>query len=105
MRCRKILISSLLPRSQREALSYSQISRAIGLSARQIRAAIRYERRQGIPIMTSHEHGNSGVWLWDGQDQEEFNRCQKRLVRTGMDIVETARLMKEGLANGFEGVD
>lgn len=93
-------ISDLLPTTQNEAISYDQIGRLTGLSARQIREAIRYERRQGIPILTSHEHGASGVWLWSGMNRSELDRCCRMLEHTGTDILETARRMKGGVNGG-----
>jgi biotin operon repressor len=89
-------ISTVLPQTQNEALSYRELSALTGLSEREVRAQIRQERREGIPILTSREYGRSGVWLWNKTDMKEFDRCYKTIVRIGMDYLETARKMKEG---------
>lgn len=92
-------IADLLPTKQREAVSYQRLSELTGLSQRDLRYAIRRERREGAAILTSHKKGCSGVWLWDGQDKTEFDRCYDTLVHTGIDLLETARFMKERLSS------
>ena len=88
-------ISNLLPTDQESALSYRELSQITGLSHRELRDAIRRERRQGVAILTSHQRGRSGVWLWSGQDPEELMKCYRMLLRTGSDILQTAALMKK----------
>ena len=88
-------IAEILPTRQKDAVSYKTLSAWTGLSKRQLREVIRRERREGNAILTSHEKGKSGVWLWDGYDKGEFDRCYEMLVNTGVDYLETARLMRE----------
>lgn len=87
-------IANLLPTKQEEAVSCRHICAVTGLTERQLRSQIRKERREGEPILTNHEGG--GLWLWSGADPEEFNRCYMALVSKGCDLLETARMMKEG---------
>lgn len=93
-------IADLLPRAQSDAISYRELSEMSGLSPRELRQAIRRERREGRAILTSREPGRSGVWLWDGEDAGEFNRCYMSLVSAGCDLLETARQMKERCVHG-----
>ena len=84
-------ISELLPDSEHEAVSYQILSVITGMSGRELRRAIRHERRQGQPILSSKR----GVWLWNGEDPREFEGTYQRLVKIGCDYLHTARLMKD----------
>ena len=89
-------ISDYLASSEAEAKSYKQLSTATGMSERELRAAIRHERRQGVAILTSKR----GVWLWDGRDHSELDACCRRLVKTGRDLIQTGFLMRAGQERG-----
>lgn len=87
-------ISSLLPTNQKEAVSCQSVCELLGLTERQLRMQIRKERREGEPILT--KHGGGGLWLWNGEDPEEFDRFgYKALTSKGVDLLLTAQLMKE----------
>lgn len=88
-------IADLLPGKQAEAVSYQQLSELTGLTIRQLREAVRRERRQGAVILSSKENGCSGLWLWDGSNLEEMERCYQSMVSAGADILQTAAIMKD----------
>lgn len=89
-------ISDYLASSEAKAKTYKELSTATGLSERELRAAIRHERRQGVAILTS----KNGVWLWDGRDCSELDACYKRLIQIGRDFIQTGLLMRAGQERG-----
>ena len=89
-------ISDYLASSEAEAKSYKELSTATGLTERELRHAIRHERRQGVAILTSKR----GVWLWDGRDSSELDACCRRLVKIGRDFIQTGLLMRAGQERG-----
>jgi biotin operon repressor len=91
-----VTISELLPDNEQDAVSYQILSVITGMSGRELRRAIRHERRQGQPILSSKR----GLWLWNGEDLQEFEGTYKRLVRIGCDYLHTAKLMKEMRTQG-----
>ena len=84
-------ISELLPDNEQDAVSYQILSAITGLSGRELRHAIRRERRQGQPILSSKR----GLWRRNGEDPREFDGTYQRLIKIGCDYLNTARLMKE----------
>ena len=92
----RVTISELLPDNEQEAVSYENLSAITGMSGRELRHAIRRERRQGQPILSSKR----GLWRWNGEDQREFDACCKRIIQIGSDYIRTAQLMKDGRMQG-----
>ena len=90
---RMFRIADLLPERESEAVTYKRLAELTGLSARELRRAIRRERREGEPILSS----SRGVWKWNGADAAVLANCCARLARTGTDLIETARLMEQGV--------
>ena len=87
----RVTIAELLPDNEQDAVSYQILSAITGLSGRELRHAIRRERRQGQPILSSKR----GLWRWNGEDPREFDGTYQRLIKIGCDYLNTARLMKE----------
>lgn len=68
--------------------STAQLRAETGLSVREIRAAIREERRQGHFILTE-KRGAGGYWLWDGNDLEELKTFAASHQAAALDLLRT----------------
>jgi len=71
-------------------ISTGALEQATGLSVRQIRAAVKVARENGIPIM-SQTSSDGGYWISD--DPNEIERCKRELIAKAVSILKTVALM------------
>jgi hypothetical protein len=71
-------------------ISTVELMRVTGWTERQVRAAVKVAREDGIPIM-SRTSSDGGYWL--SNDPAEIERCKRMLVSKAASILRTAALL------------
>ena len=88
-------ISNFLSRGEETAVHLTELCKRAGASQTSVKAAIRRERLNGIPILS----GNSGYWIGESREEKQsFLRMMRMQAESRIMVAEAVKEME--LENG-----